>query len=59
MCFFPRTGSKGGKQYHYLLNNLKDTVSCRVHIYAKDADTHEDANGVNIFIKIGVEDYET
>lgn len=57
--FFSTNWLEGGKQYHYLLNDLKDTVSCRIHIYAKDADTYEDASGVNIFIKIGVGDYET
>lgn len=56
--FFSTNWLEGGKQYHYQLDDLKGSISCRVHIYAKNADTYEDASGVNIFIKIGVENYE-
>lgn len=56
--FFSTNWLEGGKQYHYSLDGLSGTILCRVHIYAKDADTYEDVSGVNIFIKIGVKSYE-
>lgn len=56
--FFSTNWLEGGRQYHYRLDDLRDSVDCRVHIYAKDAGTYEDVSGVNISIKIGVENYE-
>ena len=50
---------EGGKQYHYMLDGIKNTMSVNVHIYAKDSDTYKDVSGVNISIKIGVRESET
>lgn len=57
--FFSTNWLEGGKQYHYSLEDMSGTILCRVHIYAKNADTYEDVSGVDIFIKIGVKSYET
>ncbi|MDE7478275.1 MAG: hypothetical protein K2M91_10050 [Lachnospiraceae bacterium] len=57
--FFSTNWLEGGKQYHYTLDDIDSTMGVNVHIYAKDADTYKDVNGVNISIKIGVRESET